>query len=195
MLKIFSLLTICSLLFSGDLPYNKKAFDRTCSVKFNEKEVTTIVRDLEYLTIGQLDVLSFVFKACKPYGMENTCMAISYKESKLGKYLFNTVTGDYGIMAVNLKTFARVKKMDMNYWKKKEFASKLIVDNSLNISVAINNLMYWRKITNDNWKVVWGSYNGGFRPSAVYASHILNTIKALNIYFKKHEDIEAMVKE
>ena len=195
MLKLVLLVVIGSLVFGNSLPYDKKAFKRTVNVKFNEKEVSSIVKDLESINIDQIDLLSYVYKGCKPYGMENTCMAIAYKESKLGKYLFNTVTGDYGIMAVNLNTFAKVKKIDMGYWKKKEFASRLIVDDSLNLSVAIDNLMYWRKITKDNWKVVWGSYNGGWRPNATYANHILNIIKALNIYFKKHKDIESMVKD
>jgi len=194
MFKVFILVMLVVNSFGGSLSYNKKALHDVHKVIIDNNRVNKIVNDLEHLTVKQLNILVAVYEACKPHDLENTCIAISYKESKLGKYLFNTITGDYGVMAINLKTFINSKKTSLNYWGKKELASKLIVDNDLNISVAIDNLKYWMKITNNDWRVVWGSYNGGFRPSSIYASEILNIIKAFNIYFKKHNGIHNLIK-
>jgi hypothetical protein len=180
--------------FGGSLPYSKKHVEKIKHVKPNDKKVFSIVKELENLSYRQLNVLGTVYEACEPYYLANTCMAISYQESKLGKYLFNNESGDYGILGINLYTYMNLTKSKLDYWGKKEVASRLIVDNGFNLAVAINNLMYWKKITNSNWKLIWGSYNAGWKPSSKYASDILNTVRALNIFFSKHKDIEAIVK-
>jgi len=179
---------------SGELPYNEVAYKKTLSVKADPSLVIKITKDLDKLSYEQLKVLATIHDACKPYDMEDICMAISYKESKLGKYLFNTITGDFGNMGINLKTFINKKKLKLNYWGKKELASKLITNDDLNIAVAIDNLKYWRKITNDNWKIVIGSYNGGWTPNSGYVVSILSIKKALKLYFRKHKDIREALK-
>jgi len=195
MFKVFLLVVLVVNSFGGELPYSQKALHNVRMIVADNDRITEIVKDLDNLNYKQLSTLGDVFQTCKRYDLEYTCIAISYKESKLGKYLFNTLTGDYGIMGINLKTFVIGNKIKMNYWGKREMASKLIVNNDLNIALAVENLLYWKKVTNKDWLVIWGSYNGGWKPNVRYASEILNTIKAFKIYFKKHKDVYKLIEK
>ena len=180
------LVLMASYALGKPLPYDKVAVGRTNAVKHTDSKIKRIASDLEFLSIDQLAIMHFVMDVGDIYNMKYTLTAIAYKESKFGIYLINPITGDYGILGVNLKNFLAVKKVKSNYWKDMELASRLTVDNSLNVSVAIDNLKYWRSKVGNNWRVIWGSYNGGWRPSAKYAEDILNIIKAIKLYESRH---------
>jgi len=195
MFKIVMLMVLVINSFGNMLPYNKECVAKVHNTKVNQKRVNEIVRDLEYLDYKQLSILGLLYEKCSEYNLENTCMAIGYKESKLGKYLFNPKTGDYGIMGINLRAFSNGNAIDFTYWSRLEFASKLMVDNELNIALAIENIEYWRRITNNDWRLIWGSYNSGWKPSTKYTTDMLNTIKAFKVYFKKHPDVYNLIRK
>jgi len=191
---VMLLLMVMSYVVGKELPYNKTCIKQTQEIRVNNKLLAETLDELENLTYEQINVLGQVYNAFKDYGLENTGIAICYRESRLGIYLFDETTGDYGIMGVNLKTFLKGEGVTLSYWERKALASRLIINNDLNIAISIKNLKYWKKVTNNNWKLIWGSYNGGWRPNARYAMEILTYIKAFQIYFAKHSDIAKTVK-
>jgi len=182
-MKVILMLILATMLW-GKLPYNKNAYHRTMNVHTDNRIVSKTLKDLKHLNRPQKELLVKLYKACADFDMSNTCVAISYKESKLGKYLFNDVTGDYGVMGINLKTFQNSHDMKSSYWGDRELASRLIIGTDFNIAAAIENLRGWSKIYPKKWKLVWGSYNGGWKPNSQYATVILSYVKAFKTYIK-----------
>ena len=194
MLKIYLILVISITSLFARLPYDKKCYEKTMCVRYNQKVIDRVLIDLERIGYSKKDIIRKVYQAAKPYNFENTLLAIVYKESHLGDYMFNTTTGDYGLCGINLKTFKKLHKINNTYWGDKKLASNLIRDDDLNIAVAINNLNGWRKHYKNNWRAIVGSYNGGWNMNAVYVKNIMSIIKAFKIYFKKHPEIAIYVK-
>ena len=194
MLKIVLTILMVSIALAGVKP-SKEIVRQINSYKITYKEVRRVANNLEYLDSDQITILRKVYQKCKPYGLSNTCMAISYKESRLGVFLINEDSGDYGIMGINLNTFIRAKNLKVGYWGKKRWVSKLTVNNDINIKAAVDNLLYWKKIYHNNWRLIWGSYNGGWRPNVKYSKDILLIIKGMKLYFRKHRDIERYIKD
>ena len=194
MLKIYLIIIISITSLFARLPYDKKCYEKTMKVRPNNKAIKHILIDLERIGYDKKDIMEEAYSAGKSCDLSNTLLAIVYKESHLGDYMFNTVTGDYGLAGINLKTFKRLHKLNNTYWGDKKLASELIRDDSFNLAVAINNLKGWRLYYKNNYRAIWGSYNGGWRTNSKYTNSILNIIIAFKIYFKKHPEMGIYVK-
>lgn len=186
---VLIVIMIATVLMGKPLPVNKKAYNRVMNAKVSYSIYNRTLKDLIHLNASQLANMRLLYQECKPFGLEQTCVAISYKESRLGKYMFNELTGDYGLLGINLKQFIRSKKLKLSYWGKKELASKLITDNRLNIRASISNLKEWQRHYGNNWKMVYASYNGGWCPSKPYAVSIISYMRAFRVFLNKHEYI------
>lgn len=193
MIKLF-ILVIISVTISANMISIEK-INRINNIQPSAKIIKHTLKELLYLEPSQIKLMRTVYQECKPYGLSNTCLAIAYKESKLGKYLFNNLTGDYGVMGINLKELVRTNNLKLNYWGKKELASKMIADTKMNIAAAITNLQGWQKQYKHNWRMIWGSYNGGYNPNVQYSLHILSYIKAFKIFLIRHKDIRNYIEK
>lgn len=147
------------------------------------------MNNIKHLDYRQREVLLYLYEKCYDYDLANTCVAISYKESRLGNYMFNDVTGDYGLLGINLKTFMNENKIKAGYWKDREVASRLITDNDFNVNASIANLEFWKKQYKNNWLKIWASYNGGYNPNYTYAKTILIYIKVFKCLFVEDEEL------
>ena len=166
----------------------------TMHIKPNYKKITSIVNNLNHLQKAKQEIMRLTYSVGAKYNLGYTLLAIVYKESHLGDYMFNSVTGDYGLAGINLKTFKQLHKITLDYWGNKKLASMLIIENRMNLAAAVNNLLAWRKVYKNNYRAIWGSYNGGWRTNYKYTSSILNTIIAFKIYFRNHPEIALYVK-
>lgn len=194
-MKLFLIfMLMLTTIASAKLPVSKKHYDRIISITVKQKDINKIVKDLESIDSHKLKIMRRVYQLSEPHNLANSCLAILYKESHIGDYLINSISGDYGIMGINIKTYMNTYKLNGGYWYKAKLISKLTIDNDLNIAVAIHNLKYWKKYYGDNWRIIWGSYNGGWKPNYNYAKSILTIIKAYKIFFKKHPDVETYIK-
>jgi len=143
---------------------------------------------LERMSYRQELVMEEIDDTCRPYDLSLTCVAISLKESQLGKWALNPTTGDYGVMHINLKTFMRDNKLKESYYNKLYYASLLTRDDNFNINAGIKNLLHWKKKHRGNWRKMVGSYNAGNTPNKQYAADVLNALRAYKYWKKKHID-------
>lgn len=60
--------------------------------------------DIKNLTPEQLETLKEIKKHGQDTGLSYTLMAIAIKESKLGEYMVNLDTKDFGLYQANIKT-------------------------------------------------------------------------------------------
>ena len=60
--------------------------------------------DIKNLTQEQLETLKEIKKHGEDTGLSYTLMAIAIKESKLGEYMVNLDTKDFGLYQANIKT-------------------------------------------------------------------------------------------
>lgn len=119
--------------------------------------------DIKNLTAEELKTLKEIKEQGKDQGLSYSLMAIAIKESRVGKYLVNVDTKDYGMYQANIKTVISRENVPDTSWNRNVYAMKLISDFHYATKNAINELAYWQKVHNNNWTRVWGSYNGGWK--------------------------------
>ena len=115
--------------------------------------------------------------------MKYSLMAIAIKESSIGKYLINVDSKDFGLYQANIKTVISRHKVKDTSWNRNKYASWLITDFQFATKNAIAELVYWKKVHKNDWKKVWGSYNGGWRYDSTrarkYSQEIASIIRKL----------------
>lgn len=139
--------------------------------------------DFKNLTQEQKETLKEIKQKGDAYGLGYTLMAIAIKESKLGEYMINLDTKDFGIYQINLKTALNRNNLKDTVWNRNFLASKLVSDFDFATKNAIDELAYWQKVHKNNWAKVWGSYNAGFKYNSKqgkeYSKHIASIIQEL----------------
>lgn len=135
------------------------------------------------LSAKDLETLKVIKEQGKKYGLSYSLMAIAIKESSLGKYLVNVDSKDYGLYQANLTTVIQRHNAKDTSWNRNKYAMKLISDFEFATKNAIAELVYWRKIHNNDWRKVWSSYNGGWKYNSKrarkYSRDIAKIIRAL----------------
>lgn len=104
-------------------------------------------------------------------GFKWSLAAITIVETSAGMDLENERTKDYGLMQNNIKTaMKRLKRWQDNGRDFGEYdisdpssVRKLLLENhDISISLAIEELRFWRRVRGDNWREIYASYNGGY---------------------------------
>lgn len=154
-------------------------------VKYNKHLVNKYLNELNHFDINQIETLRFVFNASRAFDLSYTMTAICMEESMAGKYLFN-LTGDYGIVGINVKSYLKNNKKSHDYYSTIALASKLMKNDAYDLRLGIEIFRYWLKYHHKDYIKAWASYNGGYRKNYYYANRIYNRIRALRIYNKRH---------
>lgn len=131
------------------------------------------------LSQKDMETLKQIKKEGEQYGLSYSLMAIAIKESSLGRYLVNVDSRDYGIYQANIKSVIRRHNVKDTSWNRNKFAMKLISDFRFATKNAIAELNYWKKIHNNDWKKVWGSYNGGWKYNSKTAKEYSRQIASI----------------
>ena len=139
--------------------------------------------DVKNLTEQQKETLKEIKKEGYAHGLGYTLMAIAIKESKLGEYMVNLDTKDFGLYQINLKSALNRNNMKDTTWNRNVLASKLVSDFNFATKNAIDELAYWQKFHKNNWSKIWGSYNAGFKfnskEARAYSKEIASIIEKL----------------
>jgi hypothetical protein len=140
------------------------------------------------LTNKEIKTLKQIKKDGKKHGLSYSLMAIAIKESSIGKYLVNVDSKDYGLFQANIKTVLSRAKAKNTSWNRNRYAMKLISDVQFATKNAIAELTYWKKVHKNDWKKVWGSYNGGWKYNSKRAKNysrdiasIIRKLKRVNV--------------
>ncbi|MBL3519050.1 transglycosylase SLT domain-containing protein [Aliarcobacter lanthieri] len=139
--------------------------------------------DIKNLTPQQLETLKEIKKYGEDHGLGYTLMAIAIKESKLGTYMVNLDTKDFGLYQANIRTVLSRQNIKDTVWNRNVFASKLVSDFQFATQNAIEELTFWQKIHRNDWSKVWGSYNAGYKYNSkeaqAYSKEIASIIREL----------------
>ncbi len=135
--------------------------------------------DVSKLSKQDLKILKEIKKQGKRYGLSYSLMAIAIKESSLGRYLVNVDTRDFGLYQANIKSVIKRHKVKNTSWNRNRYAMRLISDFKFATKNAIAELKYWKKIHNNDWKKVWGSYNGGWKYNSKRAKRYSREIASI----------------
>lgn len=139
--------------------------------------------NLNNLTAKEIKILKEIKNIGNKYGLGYSLMAIAIKESSIGKYMINVDSHDYGIFQAHLKTVINRNKIKNTSWNRNKYAMKLLNDVSFATKNAIDELKYWRKVHNNNWRRIWSSYNCGWkynsRTAKKYSRDIAKIIRKL----------------
>jgi len=140
------------------------------------------------LTKKDIKTLKMIKKQGQRYGLSYSLMAIAIKESSIGRYLINVDSKDYGLYQANIKTVINRHNAKNTSWNRNRYATKLITDFKFATKNAIAELRYWKKVHNNDWKKVWGSYNGGWKYNSKQArkysreiATIIRKLKKVNV--------------
>ena len=115
------------------------------------------------LTKQDVEMLKQIKQQGAKYGLGYSLMAIAIKESSIGRYVVNVDSKDFGLYQANIKTVLSRHKVKNTSWNRNRYAMKLINDFQFATKNAIAELKYWKKVHNNDWRKVWGSYNGGWK--------------------------------
>ena len=133
---------------------------------------------LQHPTEYNIRYLKTIIKYGRKYNMVYTLMSIAIHESRLGKYLVNN-HGDYCFMHINARWYLYNHGITPTYYKKLKLGSDLLRDDNMCVMAAIENLLQWKEIYNNNWRKIWGSYNGGNTPNYHYSNYIYSIQTAI----------------
>lgn len=139
--------------------------------------------DLKTLSTEQIETLKEIKKEGEATGLSYTLMAIAIKESRLGEYMVNLDTKDFGLYQANIRTVLSRQNIKDTTWNRNVFASKLVSDFKFATQNAIEELAFWKRVHKNDWNKVWGSYNAGYKYNSKeakeYSKHIASIIREL----------------
>jgi len=163
-------------------------------VKPNHRLIELDVKKFNNLSPIQLNLVKKVYLRFNKVNLGITGVAILIQESQAGKYLFNPVSKDYGIMMVNLETYMSLKKIKPKYYTKIEIASILMKNDNINIEASIENMLFWKKYHRGNWIKMLASYNGGCVGNYYYSYRLFNMALAFRIWLRTHPEFKKQLK-
>lgn len=111
----------------------------------------------------QKEIIAYAYNYGKKYGLGYTLAAIAWHESCAGEYRMNFADPSAGIYhALIPGVLRRYQMLKDNGFNRNVIGELLIRDDEFASKVAIDELLYWDKVRNGNWKDMIKSYNKGF---------------------------------
>jgi len=162
------------------------------SLKLNAvdlNDINDLVQELESLNNKQQEVLVKTFIKAKDYSLGYTMSAICWQESKFGKYLVNLSDPSFGPFHNYIKSVQ--KRHLTNEWNTDRLVERLLFDYDFAFNESLTELQFWQivymNLKGSSSNTV-ASYNAGYNHEngKRYLQNIRNKIRALRIYFKKH---------
>lgn len=128
------------------------------------------------LTQQQASVANFAYSYGKPFDYGYTMVAIAMEESRLGKWNINIQDPSAGPWHVTLDKGLQYKGWDDTPFNRNRIAQLLMEDIYFAAHLAIEELLFWHRVREGNWRQVVSSYNGGWRGNEAYLKKISRNI-------------------
>ena len=141
--------------------------------------------NVKNLSVEQIEMLKEIKRQGQDLGFGYTLMAIAIKESRLGEYMVNLDTKDFGLYQANIKTVLSRQNIKDTVWNRNVFASRLVSDFEFATQNAIEELTFWQKIHKNDWRKIWGSYNAGYNYNSKKAQEYSRQIALIIRELKK----------
>lgn len=152
--------------------------------------------NIDKFSDDQKEIIAYAYNYGKKYDLGFTLAAIAWHESCAGEYRMNFADPSAGIyhalIPIVIKRYQMLKDTGFN---RNVIGELLIRDDEFASKVAIDELLFWDKVRNGNWKDIIKSYNKGYlwEKSNKYneiAENYYNNIKQkkeiLEKYIPKH---------
>lgn len=111
----------------------------------------------------QKEIIAYAYNYGKKYGLGYTLAAIAWHESCAGEYRMNFADPSAGLYhALIPGVLRRYQMLKDNGFNRNVIGEMLIRDDEFASKVAVDELLYWDKVRNGNWKDMIKSYNKGF---------------------------------
>lgn len=153
--------------------------------------------NIEKFDENQLQTIRYAYHYGKKYNLGYTMAAIAWKESCAGLYRINFDDPSAGIYHAYLPNVIKrhYKKRNTSF-RRNAVAERLIRDPEFASQIALEELLYWKKIRKNNWKEMIKSYNKGFsweknktknKIAEHYYEDISQKVQILQSYFEKNK--------
>lgn len=110
----------------------------------------------------QIDFIKQAYEYGEPHDLGYSMAAIGWKESKAGKYNINVQDPSFGPWHVTLPNALYFMGWKDTKFNRNRVAQLMIDDISLSAQMALTVLKFWRKQYENDWIMVWASYNAGW---------------------------------
>lgn len=111
----------------------------------------------------QKEIIAYAYNYGKKYGLGYTLAAIAWHESCAGEYRMNFADPSAGLYhALIPGVLRRYQMLKDNGFNRNVIGEMLVRDDEFASKVAVDELLYWDKVRNGNWKDIIKSYNKGF---------------------------------
>lgn len=144
----------------------------------------------------QIKTIRYAYHYGKKHNFGYTMAAIAWKESCAGLYRINFDDPSAGIYHAHIPgVIKRHYKSKNTAFKRNVVAEKLIRDPEFASKIALEELLYWKKVRKGNWKEIIKSYNKGFswekskgknQLAEAYYEDVSKRVQILEDFFKKN---------
>ena len=111
----------------------------------------------------QKEIIAYAYNYGKKYDLGYTLAAIAWHESCAGEYRMNFADPSAGLYhALIPGVLRRYQMLKDNGFNRNVIGEMLVRDDEFASKVAIDELLYWDRVRNGNWKAMIKSYNKGF---------------------------------
>lgn len=152
--------------------------------------------NIEKFDKDQIQTIRYAYHYGKKHDLGYTMAAIAWKESCAGLYRINFDDPSAGIYHAYLPNVIKrhYKKRNTSF-RRNVVAERLIRDPEFASQIALDELLYWKRIRKGNWKDMIKSYNKGFswdknrlknKTAEDYYKDISNKVQILQEYFQKN---------
>lgn len=131
------------------------------------------------LSQQQASVANFAYSYGKPFDFGYTMVAIAMEESQLGRWNINIQDPSAGPWHVTLDKALRYKGWTDTPFNRNRAAQLLIEDIYFAAHLAIEELLFWNRVREGNWRAVVSSYNGGWKGNEEYRRKISRNIEII----------------
>ena len=138
-------------------------FMLVCVANFALANPTNKCGSVYDFTNDQKEIIAYAYNYGKKYGLGYTLAAIAWHELCAGEYRMNFADPSAGLYhALIPGVIRRYQMLKDNGFNRNVIGEMLVRDDEFASKVAIDELLYWDKVRNGNWKDMIKSYNKGF---------------------------------
>jgi hypothetical protein len=133
---------------------------------------------LESLSPYQTTVAYQAYRAGEAYDLGITAVAISWEESKLGKYKVRYGKGvDVSVGVMHTAVHWKTKKMSA--FERGMWVESMITNDAKAIQTGVSDLLYWKDRAKGDYKKMVNGYNAGSGKNPSYVKRVISVIKEL----------------
>lgn len=171
-------------------------FYLVCAMNLLQANADDPCLNIQKFDKDQIQTIRYAYHYGKKHDLGYTMAAIAWKESCAGLYRINFDDPSAGIYHAYLPNVIKrhYKKRNTSF-RRNAVAERLIRDPEFASQIALEELLYWKKIRKNNWKEMIKSYNKGFsweknktrnKMAESYYEDISKKIQILQNYFEKN---------